>query len=107
MSVAPIDRAPSVRFAAAARVVSEEARANGLRAPAYKSPPRLAGAHRTVRRAGRDVVVAVQVRGRPFAAVMADLVEGVVVANGLSGVDAGRARALMWEALDRETHMAA
>ncbi len=107
MSVAPINQAPSVRFATTARIVSEHARRHGLRVPAFKSPPRVAGAHRTVRRAGRDTVVAVQVKGRPFAAVIADLIEGVVVTNELSGVDACRARALLWDALEQEQEMAA
>jgi hypothetical protein len=107
MSVAPISQASSVRFAVAARVVSEHARMAGLRVPAFKCPPRIAGAHRTVKRVGRDVVVAVQVKGRPFGAVIADLIEGVVVTNELSGVDAGRARALMWEGLDQEATIAA
>jgi len=107
MSVAPISQAPSVRFAVVARLVSETARARGLRVPAFKCPPRISGAHRTVKRVGRDVVVAVQVKGRPFAAVIADLVEGVVVTNKLSGVDAGRARAILWEALEQDEAAAA
>ena len=96
-----------MRFAVAARVVSDEARRVGLRVPAFKCPPRIAGAHRTVRRAGKDVVVAVQAKGRPWGAVIADLVEGVVVANELSGVDAGRARALLWEAIAGQEAVAA
>jgi hypothetical protein len=36
--------------------------------------------------------VAVRVRDRPLAAVLADLVEGVIVVNGLSGAEADIAR---------------
>lgn len=43
--------------------------------------------------------MAVAHRGRPFAAVLADLVEGVVVANHLAGADALRARSALWEAV--------
>jgi len=107
MSVASINQAPSVRFAVVARVVSEQARRHGLNVPAFKSPPTIAGADRTVRRVGRDVVVAVQVRGRPFGAVVADVIEGVVVTNELSGVEAGRARSLLWSAVDEGGALAA
>jgi len=44
------------------------------------------------------VVVAVAVRGRPFVDVVADMVEGVVVANGLQGVAATRVRTVLHEA---------
>lgn len=55
---------------------------------------------RTVRhRADGRVVVSVQHRGRPFVAVLADLVEGVVVANRLSGGPAIRARSSLWDAV--------
>ena len=99
-NVSSIERAPSVRFAVTARLLAETSRSAGLRTPAFKSPPRRDGVDRTIRRQGRDVVVAVRVKGRPFGAVVADLVEGVVVANELTGHDAGRARALLWEALE-------
>lgn len=44
--------------------------------------------------------VSIRVRGRPWAAVLADMVEGVVYANRLDGVDANRLRATLWNALD-------
>jgi hypothetical protein len=40
------------------------------------------------------------VRGRPWPAVLADLVEGVVAANGLRGPAADRARSALWAAFD-------
>lgn len=43
-------------------------------------------------------MVAVRFRDRPWAAVLADLVEGVVVANGLRGTHADDARAALWAA---------
>jgi hypothetical protein len=97
---AAVGGAASVRFARAARVVAEAARAEGWQTPGFRSPPRLAGAQRTVRRrADGGAVVAIRVRGRPWAAVVGDLVEGVVVANGFTGADAQRCRGRLWEAL--------
>jgi hypothetical protein len=76
--------ATSLGFAAAARALAAEARALGLTVPAFRSPPGLSGATRTLRRrADGGAVVAVRVRGRPLADVAADLVEGVLRANGL------------------------
>jgi len=83
----------SLRFAAAVRVLASEARAMGLEVPGFRSPPRLAGADRSLRRRpGATPAVAVRLQGRPFAAIAADMVEGVVVANGLDGPVAAAAR---------------
>lgn len=51
--------------------------------PAFRSPPRVAGAARTIRHLGDGAVVAVQLRGRDAAAVATDMIEGIVVANRL------------------------
>ena len=94
-------RSPSVEFAEAARTLRDEARRLGLAAPNYRSPPRLEGAERTVRRsAGGDAQVAVRIRRRPWNAVLADMVEGVVVANRLWGPAADRCRTELWRGLD-------
>ncbi|HUQ39044.1 MAG TPA: hypothetical protein VM030_02735, partial [Acidimicrobiales bacterium] len=73
-------------FAAVARALAAEARRHGLVPPGFRSPPRLPGARRTIRRY-RDgaAVISVQLRDRPAAEVLADMVDGVVVANGLEG----------------------
>jgi hypothetical protein len=97
----------ALRFAEAARSLGPAARRLGLTMPAFRSPPRLAGVHRSLRRRGGGVTVAVRLRDRPWAAVVADMVEGVVVANGLTGPDAARARAALWAALDDRGAMAA
>lgn len=44
--------------------------------------------------------MAVVVRGRPWAAVQSDLIEGVIAANGLASPAADRARAELWAALE-------
>lgn len=95
--------ATSIRFATAARTLGAVARARGLLVPAFRSPPRLEGVERSIRRrADGGVVVAVRLRGRPWAAVLADMIDGVVVANGLGGVDADRLRSVLWRAVDPE-----
>jgi hypothetical protein len=75
-------------FSALVRVVAQEARAMGLVVPGFRSPPRLAGAVRTIRAGSGAPIIAVRLRGRPFADVAADVVEGVLVANGVpAGAD--------------------
>lgn len=76
----------SLRFAAAVRLVAAEARALGLEVPGFRSPPRLPGADRSLRRRpGAPPAIAVRLDGRPFDDIIVDLVEGVIVANGLRG----------------------
>ncbi len=87
-------------FASAARTLGSEARRRGLIVPGFRSPPRLVGIDRSIRRRGESAVVAVRVRDRPVSAVLADLIEGVVVANGLSAPEADRLRNELWEALE-------
>lgn len=91
----------AVRFAAAARALGDAARARSLTVPGFRSPPKLREVDRTIRRR-RDggATVAVQMGDRPWPAVLADMVEGIVVANGLTGADAMRVRTALWSALD-------
>ncbi len=90
----------AVDFAQVARLLASTARQHGFVAPSFRSPPRLVGVDRTVRRfAGGTATVAVAVRGRPWAAVVADMVEGVVVANRLTPPVADRLRADLWSAV--------
>lgn len=90
-------------FAEVARAISDATRRLGLVAPGFRSPSRVVGVDRTLRRfAGEEVagVVAVNLRDRPMAAVLADMIEGVVALNRLSALDATRVRAALWSALD-------
>jgi hypothetical protein len=85
----------AIGFSVAARRLADEARARGLVVPGFCSPPRLPDAVRALRRhpgAGTPIV-AVRRRGRAGADVVADMIEGVVVANGLLGAAAQRVRA--------------
>ena len=89
----------SLRFARALQTLAAAARARGLSVPGFRSPPRLSGVQRSIKRWSGGATVAVVVRDRPWAAVLADLVEGVVAANGLEGAAADTARSALWEAL--------
>lgn len=45
------------------------------------------------------MAVAVQLNGRPFVAVVADMIDGVVAANRLDGPAADQARRVLWVAV--------
>ena len=94
-----MDRSSTVRFAHVARRLGGAARAAGLTVPAFRSPPRRPGVPRTIRRLPGGPVVAVTLRGRVFGEVVADMVEGVVIANGLEGLAATRVRSLLLDAV--------
>ncbi len=95
-----MQQSSSLRFARAVQSLAHAARALGLVVPGFRSPPRLVGVQRSIKRWPGGATVAVVVRGRPWPAVQADLVEGVVAANGLASPAADRARAELWEALE-------
>lgn len=85
-------------FADAARTLTREARRHGLVGPSYRCPPRLVGVDRTIRRRPDGAIVSVRVRGRPWPAVLADMIEGIVVANRLSPPQSDRLRTELWAA---------
>jgi hypothetical protein len=93
----------TVQFAGAARALARAARERGLLSPTFRSPPRVVGVDRSLRRSGEHAVVAVRLRGRPWVAVAADMVEGVIVANRLEGPAALRVRGALWSALGFST----
>lgn len=95
-----VEPATTIRFASAARILAREARSRRLAAPGFRSPPRLCGADRSLRRFDQHAQVAVRVRGRPWAAVLADMIEGVVAANRLLGPEADRLRGALWAAVE-------
>ena len=100
--------ATSLRFASAARTMGRATRARGLQVPGFRSPPRLEGVERSVRRrADGGATIAIRLRGRPWLAVLGDMVEGVVVANGLTGVAADHARTALWGAIESDEVRAA
>lgn len=99
--------ATTLQFAAAARTLALEARRRGLSGPSFRSPPRLVGVDRSLRRHATGGVVAVRVRHRPWVAVAADMIEGVIAVNRLVPPAADRLRAELWEALGFEADVTA
>ena len=92
----------SLAFAAAARSLGRAARLRGLVVPVFASPPARADLDRSIRRRNGAPLVAVRLRGRPCSAVLADMIEGIVVASYLSGSRADVVRAALWLAVDTE-----
>ena len=86
-------------FAHAARTLTRAARQRSLIGPSFRCPPRLSGVDRSVRRRPGGGVVAVRLRDRPWAAVLTDMIEGVIVVNDLSPPQATRLRTELWELL--------
>lgn len=92
----------SLRFARAVQVLTAAARGLDLVVPGFRSPPRLVGVQRSIKRWSGGATIAVVVRDRPWPAVLADLIEGIVAANGLTSPAADRVRADLWDALQAE-----
>ena len=97
----------SVRFANVVRSLTAAARAEGLHPPSFRSPPGVDAVRSVRRRRDGTALVSIAVKDRPWAAVLADMVEGVVVANRLRGPAAERARAVLWRAVGDAAHVAA
>jgi hypothetical protein len=92
--------ATALQFSEAVRAVVALSRRGGLAAPVFRSPPRREGVDRTIRRrSSRPAVIAVRRAGRPLPAVLSDVIEGVVVANDLTGERADRFRHAAWSVL--------
>ncbi len=98
------DTGRCLAFAETARRLGIAVRGHGLVMPSFRSPPREVGRRRTVARHGNgSVTVSVMVRNRTWTAVLADMIEGVVVANRLDGIGSEVLRDQLWEALEGET----
>jgi hypothetical protein len=96
--------ATSLRFSAAARTLGLVARRQGLTVPGFRSPPRLSEVDRTLRRrADGGATIAVRLKGRPWVAVLADMIDGVIAANALEGAEAARVRTRLWAAVEGDT----
>ncbi len=93
----------TVEFAHAARTLSRAAERAGVTSPSFRCPPRFVGVNRTIRRRtasdGGGAVVSIRVTGRPRAAVLADMIDGVVLANDLQPPAADRLRNTLWAAV--------
>jgi bifunctional non-homologous end joining protein LigD len=76
-----VEGVPALRFATAARRLGAAARASGLVVPAFRSPPRVAGASRTLKRYPGGAVISVKLRDRAYVDVVDDMIDGVLVTN--------------------------
>ncbi len=84
-----VETCSALDFGEMSRLVTGEARRHGLVGPSFRSPPRLEGVTRSVRRyPNGQWLVSVRCRGRSVADVVADMVDGVLTANGLHGTAA-------------------
>lgn len=91
----------SLRFAESVRILSGVARQRGLTVPAFRSPPSDPTCDRSIRRRWGGAVVAVRLSGRPFTAVQADLIDGIIAVNEVSRGEQVEVRREMWAALAR------
>jgi hypothetical protein len=88
-----------VDFAAAGRILAQRASTLGYSVPSFRSPPRLQGVRRSVlRNHDQTITVAVLVRDRPMGAVLADMIDGVVLASGAGGPEARQLHDSLWQA---------
>lgn len=97
----PTDRVTFAGFTSLALLLSAWARANDLQVPQYRSPPRMLGVTRTLRRTpGSRPVVSVRLVGRDRSRVVRDMVDGLLAVNpqpgpgsvGASGVSVSKLR---------------
>ena len=87
----------STDFAGTARRLAAAARARGLAVPGFRTPTRLAGCDRTIRRyPDGTALVAVRVQGRLWDDVVDDLIAGILTVNGLHGAEAAEVRLALW-----------
>lgn len=80
----------------------------GITAPGYRSPPSEPGVSRALKRyPDGSVVVSIALRGRSRDEVLADMIDGVIVANGLRSGRAENLRTtLHWVVTSRMTSAA-
>ena len=96
----------SLDFGTAARSLVRASHLRGLVVPVFASPPPRADLDRSIRRRNGSPVVSIRLRGRPRAAVLADMIEGIVVANRLEAARADLVRSALWLAIDGDTDSA-
>lgn len=91
----------TTKFTAAARVLAQRASELDLVVPGFRSPPRIVGVNRSIRRGrdGQGGVVAVRIADRPFTAAVGDMIEGVIHINRLEPAAADRVRTQLWRTM--------
>ena len=96
-----MEPARSVRFAATAHTLAEPGPRRGLGGPGLPQPTPVGGRppHGAPASPAGQATVAVLLRDRPWEAVLADMIEGMVVANALRGPEADHCRDTLWRAV--------
>ena len=92
----------SLDFGAAARSLARAAHLRDLVVPVFASTPSRRDLHRSIRRRNGSPVVSIRLGDRPRGAVLADMIEGIVVANYLEDSKADLVRSTLWLAIDGE-----
>jgi hypothetical protein len=87
---------PHSSFVDAAQLLGAVSGRYGLVSPGFRSPPRVVGVQRTIRRRPGGGVVAVVIKGRPLAAVLADMIDGVIALNNMAHPESDTVRAALW-----------
>lgn len=88
----------SLEFAEAARLLGPVIRQHDCEVPTFRSPPRKEGQTRSLRRRPNgSVTIAIALRGRSLLAVVADMIDGVVVANRVGSATASLLREDLWD----------
>ena len=89
----------SIQFSIAVRTLGRIADQLGYRIPQVRGPPPSAKYQRSVRKTGdENLSISIVIRGRPWLAILADIVEGFVIANTQSGQDS-EIRNILWDCI--------
>ena len=89
----------SIKFSIAVRTLGRIADQLGYRIPQFRCPPPSAKYQRSVRKTGdENLSISIVIRGRPWLAILADIVEGFVIANIQSGQDS-EIRNILWDCI--------
>lgn len=89
----------SINFLKVIRTLERIAGQRGFVAPSFRCPPPSAKFQRSLKKLKDDkVVVSIVVRDRPWLAVLADIVEGFVIANNSSEREP-ELRNLLWDSI--------
>lgn len=97
-----VDPLNAPAFAETVRRLKLAATAAGMQSPSFTSPPRLPSVDRSIRRLQSGAVIVSVRRGKRAAdAVVHDMIQGVVVANRLSGSEAEDAARKLAACLNR------
>ena len=89
----------SIKFVKVVRTLERIANQRGFNVPTFRSPPPTAKFQRTVKKQpDKKLIISIVVRERPWLAVLADIIEGFVLANKPSNRES-ELRDLLWDSI--------